>query len=169
METTTEDFREALIAAVPRLRRYSYALAGSMADADDLLQMTVQRALVKHKQYTPGTTIDRWLMRICRNIWIDEMRSRKAKGETVELDDTIAPRVDGESALVARIGLKEVEAAMQTLNEGQREVLLLIGIEGYSYSEAASVLGVPVGTIMSRLARARSELVTRLNVAGSPA
>ena len=153
-----EAFGAALVAAMPKIRRFSFALTGTMADADDLLQATLERAWSKRDQFEPGTKIDRWLFRICKNIWIDEMRSKKVRGDTVEFQDHVGPPGDSEREVIAALTLTETLEASQILNNDHRTVLFLVGVEGLSYREAAGVLDLPVGTIMSRLARARGQL-----------
>lgn len=169
MKKSTEEFNTALVATIPRIRRFCYALTGSMADADDLLQATVERALKKQDLFEAGTELDRWLYRMCRNIWIDEMRSRKSKGDVVEFDEQLAPTTGGEGSMMSRLTLSEVRKAMATLSDTHREVLALIGMEGLTYKEAAETLELPIGTIMSRLARARAQLVQAMELDGGTA
>jgi len=156
-----EDVREALVAALPKLRRFAYALTGTPHEADDLLQASVERALAKSDQYRPGTNFEGWLFRICRNLWIDEMRSRQTRKESAPFDEEVAPPAgapDSERAMQASLDLDKVRSAMASLNEDHRAVLALVGVEGLSYKEAAAVLDLPVGTVMSRLSRARAQL-----------
>ena len=149
--------RDELLALLPGLRRFAFALTGSRQDADDLMQATVERLL---KKGVPGDVhLAKWTNRVCRNVWIDEIRSRKVR-HTAPAEDVHpgAMSEDGERAVLNKITLKEVQAAMQQLPEGQRIALALVALEGYSYQQAAHELDVPVGTIMSRVARARSSL-----------
>jgi len=146
---------------VPRVRRFALSLTGNACDADDLVQSTVERAL--SRGIPPEAEPRRWLFRVCRNLWIDEVRGRAVRHRHLEHP----AGVDGEglgdpSGNVDRRALEEALAAMQTLSSEHREVLSLVAIEGCSYREAAAVLEVPVGTIMSRLARARATLASRL-------
>ncbi len=144
---------------LPRLRRFAYALTGSRDLGDDLVQAACERALARLNQWQPGTRLDSWMFRIMQTIWIDQMRAKKVRGHIADLDaaNDIAG-ADGEQAMEARLTLKRVRGAVQELPEEQRLVLTLVSIDGRSYKEAAELLDVPVGTITSRLARARKRL-----------
>jgi RNA polymerase sigma factor (sigma-70 family) len=155
-----DSFEDELAALLPRLRRFAHALSRNGSDADDLAQMTVERALRSRSQWQPGTKLDSWTYTIMRNAWIDTVRgrSRKEKSE--------APAVEAESlghdpsgAIEASIELKRVMAAMQRLPPEQREVVALILIEGFGYRETAELLGLPIGTVSSRLVRGRTALL----------
>ncbi|MDC7684566.1 RNA polymerase sigma factor [Asticcacaulis sp. BYS171W] len=148
---------------MPRLRRFARALTGNVADADDLVQTGVERALRHLDQYQAGTRLDSWLFRIVKNQWIDETRSRQRRGRL------FAPEEDGEhiagmdaATIEARRELQEVEIAMQALPEDQRLAIALICVEGLSYTEASAILDVPVGTLSSRLTRGREALMLAL-------
>jgi RNA polymerase sigma-70 factor (ECF subfamily) len=155
-----ESFDDGLTALLPRLRRFAHALSRNSADADDLTQATVERALRSRAQWEPGTRLDSWLYRIMRNLWIDTVRSRGRK------DDLHAPVEEAErigedprSAIEASIDLKKAMAAMERLPGEQREVIALILVEGFGYRECSDMLGLPVGTVASRLARGRAALL----------
>jgi RNA polymerase sigma-70 factor (ECF subfamily) len=152
----------------PRLRRFAFSLSRDAADADDLIQGTVERAMRSLDQWQAGTRFDFWLFRIARNHWIDTVRarSRQAKrfvpaeeGESVGFD----PRPGTEAA----IDLRRAMAAMDQLPPEQREVVALILIDGIGYREAAEVLGLPIGTVSSRLVRGRKALLALLGENGS--
>ncbi len=147
-----------MVALLPRLRRFAFGLTGSMDEADDLVQTTCERALSRLHQWQPGTRLDSWLYRIAQTQWIDQARVRKNRGDPVEPEvlDRL-PAFGGRSA-EGEHTLARVSAAMDRLPEEQRLVLVLVSVEGLSYQEAAAVLEVPVGTVMSRLARARKRL-----------
>jgi len=166
MQDERADFDAGLAAAVPKLRRFAYALAGRPEDADDLLQATLERALSRRERYEPGTNLDGWLFRICRNLWIDEMRSRKSRKEADLFEDAIPPAADADRDLTARLELDELRSALGALSEEHRAVLALVGVEGMAYKEAARVLDLPVGTVMSRLARARAQLARAMGRQG---
>lgn len=158
----SNDLREALTAVLPRLRRFGLALTGSMADADDLVQNTCERVLRYSHQLREVTRLDAWLYGIMRNLWIDEIRHRKVRRHD-EMDaamDVIGE--DGQATADGRITLAAVRRAMGVLPAEQRTVLMLVCVDGLSYKEAAAVLGIPVGTVMSRLSRARQDLHERL-------
>lgn len=151
----------------PRLRRFAYSLARDPADADDLSQMAVEKAFRSFEQFQAGTRFDSWLFRICRTVWIDQMRTQARKsvfeappeaGENVGHD----PRASTEAA----IDLNRAMAAMQRLPDEQREVVALILIEGFGYREAAEILDQPIGTVSSRLVRGRQALLVMLGEGG---
>ena len=143
---------------LPRLRRYALALCQSSAGADDLVQSACERALTKPGLWTPGTRLDAWLFRIMRNIWIDGIRRARVEAEVLE-EHPAEELQDGEREALGRIEFGEVTEIIQDLPWEQREVLLLVCVDDMSYREVAEVLGVPVGTVMSRLARARKRLL----------
>ncbi len=146
---------------LPALRRFAYSLTGNMADADDLLQNTVLRLL--NAPAPAEVPLAQWAFKICRNCWIDEYRAQKVRSQAIhqpELQEEQSS--DGEAAILDEIELTEVNSAMATLPPEQREVLSLVAVQGMSYADAAAVLAIPAGTIMSRLARARSAMVNAL-------
>ncbi len=154
------DFDSGLTQCLPRLRRFAYALSRDPADADDLAQMTVERALQAKHQWQPGTRLDSWLYRIMRNLWIDTARARGRKAK-LELPPEAGDRAgfDPRPGIEAAIDLDRVMAAMNGLPDEQREVVALILIEGFGYRETAEMLGRPIGTVSSRLVRGRSALL----------
>jgi RNA polymerase sigma-70 factor (ECF subfamily) len=152
-------FRSQLVALLPRLRRFARGLTGNADRADDLVQAACERALARMEQWTPGTRLDSWMFRIVRTIWIDELRARKVRERAHEREELGDQVVDGQRHMEARLTMEAVREAVARLPEEQRETLLLIGVEGVSYKEAADIMDVPIGTVMSRLARARSGLL----------
>lgn len=155
----TDAFRHELVLLVPRLRRFAFTLTGSRADADDLVQSACERALKNVGRFEPGTRMDSWMYRIVQNLWIDNRRRHAVRGRTVEPED--AGLSDGGLAAREpedRMTLARVRTAVATLPEPQRAVLALVAVEGLSYREAAETLDVPIGTVMSRLSRAREAL-----------
>lgn len=157
--TIDETVQEQLIALLPRLRRFAFSLTGSRYDADDLVQSACERALKNLHQWQPDTRLDSWMFRITKNIWIDTWRSRKAQGRSVDLEEAdYAVDNYGDTKDEARDTLRRVTLAMQNLPDEQRLALTLVSVEGLSYKEAAEVLDIPVGTVMSRLAHARRKL-----------
>jgi RNA polymerase sigma-70 factor (ECF subfamily) len=152
--------RTELLAALPRLRRFARSLTGNRHDGDDLMQSTVERVL--HKGLPDNVELLRWMFKVCRNLWIDDRRAhrvRQVAHREPELSEE--PIVSGEAVALGELTLREVERALALLPEEQRAVLALVAVEGLSYREAAEVLDVPIGTVMSRLARARAALVTQ--------
>lgn len=156
-------FEREIVDLLPRLRRFARALAGHVADADDLVQLTVERALARRSQWMAGTRLDSWMMRIMKNAWIDEARSRGRKGLIAGPDD-LADRVADPSVASAdmRIEAIAIRQAMTRLPEEQRLAVALVLVEGLSYAEAADVLEIPAGTLTSRLVRGRMALMADL-------
>ncbi len=163
-----ELLKQELTRIAPMLRRFAYSLTGSAADADDLLQNTLERLL--SREIPEDVELVKWAFRVCRNLWIDEYRARKVRQKNVySLDDTEEPAVDGEQAIHDQITLAQVDAAMDKLPDEQRSIMALVAVQGMSYKEVAETLGIPAGTVMSRLARARVALAGFLNPASGPA
>jgi RNA polymerase sigma-70 factor (ECF subfamily) len=153
--------REEMVALLPRLRRYALSLTGKAADADDLVQDTIVRALRSIDQWQPGTQLDRWMFRITKNLWLDNMRANQVRRRVASTEPPPEP-VDGERAIQSRMELDATRRALQDLPEEQRLVVALVLIDGMSYRDAADVLEVPIGTVTSRLARARAALAARV-------
>ena len=153
----SQQVRAELVRLLPRLRRFAYGLTGSVDDGDDLVQSACERALTRLDQFQPGTRLDSWMYRIVQNLWIDQRRARQARPEAgMEPADLAALAVgDAERELSSRLAMATVQRAVRNLSGDQRSVLLLVCVEGLSYKAAADVLDVPLGTVMSRLARAR--------------
>jgi RNA polymerase sigma-70 factor (ECF subfamily) len=157
MDRTLDQRRQEITGILPNLRRFALSLTGSMADADDLLQSTVERLL--ERGLPADAEVLPWSLRVCRNLWIDELRHRKVQREA---SDQIAAGSDasvcGEQQVLGELTLAEVQQVLASMPDEQCAVLELVAVEGYAYKEAAAVLGIPIGTVMSRLARARSAL-----------
>ena len=152
---------EELQALIPRLRRYAHALARHPVQPDDLVQDALERAWSRRRQWQPGTDLRAWLFTILHNAFISELRRFAARGGTSEpFDEHRDPReVPSTSAFVGQPGIAlDIERALAALSVDHRAVVLLIGLEDLSYREAAEVLDIPVGTVMSRLARGRARL-----------
>lgn len=158
-QAVPESLRTAIIAALPRLRRFCRGLAGNAEDGDDLMQSTVERALANADRFEAGTRLDSWMFRIAQNLRIDAARKAARRGQVVTLEAVAErPGEDGRRMVEDRSDLAAAQRALQAIPEDQRSAFLLVVVEGLSYREAADVLAVPVGTIMSRLARARMRL-----------
>jgi RNA polymerase sigma-70 factor (ECF subfamily) len=153
-------FEDQLAALLPRLRRFAHALSHDPADADDLTQATIERALKSRTQWEPGTRLDSWSYRIMRNLWIDtaRSRSRKALHEAPE-EEGLTVGEDPRAAMEAAVDLHRIMAAMARLPDEQREVVALILVEGFGYREVSEMLGLPIGTVSSRLVRGRTALL----------
>ena len=148
--------RDDIAALLPRLRRFGRTLARNSEDADDLVQIAVERALTHTHQWQPGTRLDSWMFRIMQNAWIDESRARERRQQTF-VEEEAGENV-GVSPNEAQMDAIAVRKAVAQLNDEQRAVVGLVLVEGLPYKEAADVLGIPIGTLTSRLARARDTL-----------
>lgn len=156
----TEQIKVELVGLLPRLRRFACALTGNLSEADDIVQAACEKALSRLEQYSPGTRLDSWMYRIVQTTFLDSRR-RYERRFTRSDDQAVASFSDdggGTASAYDRLLLARVREAMTELPDEQRSVLALIAIEGLGYREAAEVLEVPVGTVMSRLARARAKL-----------
>jgi RNA polymerase sigma factor (sigma-70 family) len=153
-----------LLALQPRLRRFAIGLSGNLSDGDDLCQMTIERALANRSRWEEGMRLDSWMYRIMRNIWIDEGRKATRRMQTFVAEKAGAG-IGGDGAQEAAVELNNVDRAMQTLPKDQREAVLLVMVEGYSYKEAADIVGCPVGTLNSRIVRGRDALMVALGEA----
>lgn len=162
----TERFEEEMLALLPRLRRFARSLTRDQADADDLSQLSVERALKARDQWQPGTRLDAWMYRIMRNIWIDEARARARRAQTFAPEEEgLSVGDDGHEAIERNVEMSDVDRAMAKLPDEQREVIALVLVEGLAYKEAAEILEIPMGTLTSRLVRGRQALVQMLEAA----
>lgn len=162
------EIRIALTALLPRLRRFGLSLTGSRNDADELVQAACERVLTRGDQLRDKARMDAWVYGIMRNLWIDEMRFRR-----VRRHDDLSAAADvvgesGEAVTEGRITLAAVRAAVAEMSEDRRVLLMLVCVDGLTYQEAADTLGIAIGTVMSRLSRARRELHERLNEREKP-
>jgi len=149
--------REELLTLMPAIRRFAYSLTGSPHDADDLLQNTIERIL--SRGVPDDVELVKWAFRVCRNLWIDEYRARKVRHSDQSADELLDEQaIDGEKIICDHITLHQVNHAMDQLPDDQRSILALVAVQGMSYKEVAETLSVPMGTVMSRLARARVAL-----------
>ncbi len=157
------DPRAQIVSLLPRLRRFARGLTSDRHLADDLVQSACLKALERWHQWQPGTSLASWLFRIVQNTWIDEFRAR-ARQPVDEDEDALLdlPGDDGRAIVERRSELRAVRRAIADLPEDQRAVLMLVTVDGLSYQEAADALGIPMGTVMSRLARARVRLTDTL-------
>lgn len=157
----TDGFEDGLLALLPRMRRFAAGLTRNLPEADDLCQMTIERALRSRGQWQAGTRLDSWMYRIMRNIWIDEGRATTRQMKTfVDADEGLTVGQSGGQE--ARAALTDVDRALAKLPDEQREAVLLVMVEGYTYKEAAEIVECPVGTLNSRLVRGRDALMALL-------
>ena len=153
----------AILAEMPRLRRYARAMLGDRAAADDLVQDTLERAWSRFSQWRPGSNLRVWLFGIMHNLRVDQLRRPSVPTHSIDEDDFEVPT---RATQADRLEVRDLETALRQLPDEQREVLLLVALEDLGYAEIASTLGIPVGTVMSRLARGRERL--RLLMDGRP-
>ena len=157
---TTEYVHGQIVALLPRLRRFARNLTRNVHDADDVVQIAVERALLKLGQWRRDARLDSWMFKIVRNVWIDELRSRGRRNKIfvgAEAGENV-----GEASMDREAELMSVQSAMARLTEEQRIAVSLVLVEGLPYKEAAEVLDVPIGTLTSRLARGREALQAML-------
>ena len=156
-------FRDELVTLLPRLRRFAHGLARNHSDGDDLCQMTIERALSARHQWQEGTRLDAWVYRIMRNQWIDLIRASTRRSATF-VDEELGLSVGdgGDRAIETHVEMGNVGRALNRLSDDQREALMLVMVEGFSYKEAAEIIGCPMGTLTSRLGRAREALMREL-------
>ncbi len=160
--TPEPDLRDALLAAVPSLRAFAISLSGQVDRADDLVQDTLLRALSHIDRFERGTNLNAWLFTILRNLFHSEYRKRRREVE--DPDGSYAGRLKVQPEQGSRLDFEDFRSALAKLPADQREALLLIGAEGLSYEEAASIIGVPEGTVKSRVNRARAKLADLLHL-----
>src|SRR3979411_1776136 len=151
------DFARQLEALIPRLRRYARALTRDVSRADDVVQSCLTRALAKQHLWQPGSDLRAWLFTILHNQYVNEVRSSVRDSINVAVEE-MAPMFTVQSNAIAVLQLRDLEAAIARLPQEQRQVILLVGLEGMRYEEVAAILGVPVGTVRSRLSRGRDQL-----------
>ncbi|MFV2052395.1 RNA polymerase sigma factor [Aliiroseovarius sp. YM-037] len=167
--TDHPEFRTELVALLPRLRRFSLTLARDAADGDDLVQMTCERAIRHAAQWRQGSRLDSWLYTMMRNLWISEIRSRRVRTGKGQVDATVAQELSTPVGPADHVYGNQLIDMVMSLPEGLSATLLLVSVEGHSYQEAADILGIPIGTVMSRMSRARQIVKEGLAEAGGMA
>jgi RNA polymerase sigma-70 factor (ECF subfamily) len=160
-----ENVHEQLVALVPRLRRFARNLTHNRPDADDIVQIALERALLKLDQWHRDARLDSWMFKIVRNAWIDEVRSRGRRDKIFLAEE--AGEAIGSDTMAHETNMMSVQSAMARLPEDQRTAVSLVLVEGLPYKEAADVLDIPIGTLTSRLARAREALQASLESEGN--
>lgn len=163
-----DQFVEDVVNLLPNLKRFALSLCRKPDVAEDLVQITAERAFRARAQFDPATRLEAWLFRILRNAWIDMIRRDATRGEAVDIHDAPqADPVDSAAQSDDRLMLEKVRIAMRDLPEDQRAVMHVVCVEGLSYAEAATVLDIPRGTVMSRLSRARLALAAKVGIDGA--
>lgn len=163
--TNPPSFKEAMLAALPSLRAFAMSLCGRHDQADDLVQETVMKAWAKRDDFTLGTNMNAWLFTILRNLFYSQMRKRGR--EVSDPDGAFSQRLSSPAAQLGVMDLRDFKAALDRLPLDQREAILLVGASGFTYEEAATICGCAIGTIKSRVNRARNRLQEMLGVSGS--
>ncbi len=158
------DYARLLEAEIPRLRRYARALTRDVTRADDLVQSCLARAVAKQHLWQPGTDLRAWLFTILHNQYVNDVRRSVREADSIELSE--APQLTVQSNAIASLELRDLETALGKLQPEQREVILLVGLEGMAYEEVAAVLEIPVGTVRSRLSRGRDQLRLLMGMEG---
>jgi RNA polymerase sigma-70 factor (ECF subfamily) len=159
---SAENIQEQIVVLLPRLRRFARNLVRSPHDADDMVQIAVERALLRLDQWHRDARLDSWLFKILRNAWIDEVRSRGRRAK-IFLPEEAGEHV-GEASIDREVERLSVQSALARLPEDQRLAVSLVLVEGLAYKDAADVLEVPIGTLTSRLARGREALQAMLRL-----
>ncbi len=159
------EFGDQLIDLLPRLRRFAYTLTSCREDADDLVQAACERALSRQHQWHVGTRLDSWIFRIIYTLRVDQTRSARSRIPHLLFEEEHCQPMEnnGETKMESKLMLQQVLATMRQLSDNDRTLLALVCIEGFSYKETASVLDIPIGTVMSRLARARHRLYDQVH------
>ena len=147
-----------LNAVLPALRRFAISLTRNEDRADDLVQDSVERSLLKAEHFEPGTNLRSWIFTVCRRIFLNQIRKQKSQGVSVELDDAPQAKLSEAAPQTSALAFKEMAGHFDRLPLRDKVVLSLVVIEGMKYEEAAAMLNVPVGTVRSRLSRARNRL-----------
>lgn len=163
MSSDVTQFKRELIRLLPRLRRFAGTLTHDSADADDLVQSACERAIARMGQWQAGTRLDAWVYVIMRNLWISEIRKRRVRTGQGVIEAGLADLTSSAATAEDTAYVGQVGQMVRSLPEGLASVLLLVGVEDHSYAETAEILDIPVGTVMSRLSRARAHLRDAMN------
>jgi RNA polymerase sigma-70 factor (ECF subfamily) len=160
--TLAPSLREAMLGVVPSLRAFAMSLCGNVDRADDLVQETLLRAIANINSFEPGTNMSAWLFTILRNLFRSEYRKRRR--EVADSEGTYAETLKTQPEQTSRVEFEEFRTALAKLPADQREALILVGASGFSYEEAAGICGCAVGTIKSRVNRARTRLAELMSI-----
>lgn len=157
-----DEKRGAILAELPRLRRYARALVRDRDSADDLVQDCIEKALARIDNWQTGDNPRRWLFTIMHHLFVDQLRKVKRRAETVPISEESERAFVTQPTQLESLQAREVLDALQEIEPDRRSALVLVAVEGMTYAEAATVLGIPAGTLMSRIARGREELRAQL-------
>lgn len=161
-----DDRRRAILAEIPRLRRYARALLRDRDAADDLVQDCLERALTRLENWRTGESPRRWLFTIMHHLFVDQLRKVKRTADVIAFSGDAQPDAVEQATQVDAVAWREIMDALQKISSDRREAIVLVAVEGFSYAEAANILGVPAGTLMSRIARGRDDLRALLDDGG---
>jgi RNA polymerase sigma-70 factor, ECF subfamily len=163
----TQRTKDEIASLIPRLRQFARVLTGNLADADDVVQASLEKAMRNMHQWQAGTRLDSWLFAIARNHWIDDRRLARNRNPHDEIDTIMElSGEDGAAIVETRDTQRAVRRAVDNLPAEQRELVGLVMLDGYAYREAAAMLNLPIGTVMSRLSRAKAALAKDLHALG---
>lgn len=162
MAPPKDPFRQELVRLLPQLRRFALSLTRNQADGDDLVQHTCERAILRQDQFRPGERLDAWLYTMMRNLWVSEIRKRKVRMGAGQEDASESHALYSNAGGFSATAENQVLALIMALPEGLASVLVLVSVEGHSYREAAEILDIPIGTVMSRMSTARQRLKASL-------
>jgi RNA polymerase sigma-70 factor, ECF subfamily len=167
--TDIAQFKTDLVQLLPRLRRFALTLTRNRDDGDDLVQTAVERAILRRAQWQPGTRLDSWLYTMMRNLWVSELRSRRVRVGSGLVDASDTDELATPIAAPDHVYGNQMLAMVMSLSDGLSSALLLVAVEGHSYQEAAQILDIPIGTVMSRMSRARQMMKEKLASTGEVA
>ncbi|MBX2880206.1 MAG: RNA polymerase sigma factor [Granulosicoccus sp.] len=161
-------FRDELVQLIPRLRRYAYSLTGSTPDGDDLVQVTLERSMSREHQFKGNSGLQGWVFSVLRSCWSNELRSRKVRSGNGTVDAELLDDTRSDNSPEVMLIRKDLHSLLMQLPENHRNAIMLVDVEGMSYTEAAEALDIPRGTLMSRLARGREKLLASMDVDVQP-
>ena len=159
-------FKKDLVQMLPRLRRFALTLTRNKDDGDDLVQTACARAISHHAQWQQGTRLDSWIYTMMRNLWVSELRSRRVRVGAGQVDAADTDELATGIAAPDHLYGNQMVAMVMSLSDGLSSTLLLVAVEGHSYQEAAEILDIPIGTVMSRMSRARQMMKEKLAETG---
>ncbi|QRM56310.1 RNA polymerase sigma factor [Sinorhizobium sp. BG8] len=164
MRPTAEsnEFRQELVSLLPKLRRFAMTLTRNASDADDLVQEACERAITRHHLWNGEGRLESWVYAMTRNLWVDEIRKRKVRTGSGTVDASEQDDLHIEASADKAVYAKQLHKLIMTMPEGLSSVFLLVNVEGHSYRDAAEILGIPIGTVMSRLSAARIRLAAMI-------
>lgn len=159
----SNEFRQELVSMLPKLRRFAMTLTRNGADADDLVQMVCERAITRNHLWNGEGRFESWIYAMTRNLWIDEIRKRKVRIGSGTIDTSAQEELSVEASGEMAVYANQLHRMILSMPEGQASVFLLVNVEGHSYREAAEILKIPSGTVMSRISTARMRLAAMIS------